>query len=61
MSKMETVMSVVDQRERLLADDELDTVSGGIRDEENFIGDEENFIKPVVTMPILARFLAEDH
>ena len=61
MSKMETVMSVVDQRERLLADDELDTVSGGIGDEENFIKDEVNFIKPVVTMPILALPPAEDH
>jgi len=49
------------QGERALHDDELDAVSGGIRDEENFIGDEENFRTRVVTMPFRARFLAEDH
>jgi hypothetical protein len=49
------------QGERALHDEELDAVSGGIRDEENFIKDAVNFRTPVVTMPILARFLAEDH
>jgi len=48
------------QGERALHDDELDAVSGGIGDEENFIRDEVNFRTPVVTMAV-ARFLAEDH
>jgi hypothetical protein len=61
MSKIETVMALVDQDDCLLDDDALDAVSGGIGDEENFIKDEVNFGTRVVTMPFRARFLAEDH
>ena len=57
MIKSETATSVVGQDERLLYDDELDAVSGGIRDEENFIQDEENFIGLDVTVLIRASFI----
>jgi hypothetical protein len=58
MIKTETVTSVEGQDERPLHDDELDAVSGGIQDEENFIQDEEDFVMRDVTMLALASSIA---
>jgi hypothetical protein len=55
MSKTEAVVSDAKRGVRLLDGSELDAVGGGIKDEENFIQDEEYFGKCDITATALGR------